>query len=225
MDLSELAIGALKYVGAPAVIAGALAWLLKTILKEALSRESERLRSGIERDSAVALERVRQEAQAEIAKVQHQLSMELESYKVRFARLQEKRIEPLVSLFSSVAGLCSKIMVAKIVLDMESDEEWDERLETLRIDSIAVLTQYHSARIYLPGPTAQRIQSLIVSIRRGLLMYKAQAARPSSTRSRDAFKEYLGQDYKALGEELAAEVRSLLGVEELIPHVDRESKQ
>jgi hypothetical protein len=160
---------------------------------------------------------VRQEAATQLEAMRHEFARELEAHKVRFARLQEKRLEPLVFLFSSVARLCSQVAVARAVSDQESDGDWTARIDRLRSDAVNALRQYHAARVYLPGPLAERIQSLIVSVRRGILRHRVQAQQQSPQAAREAFNEVFSDDYNAQAENLAVEFRSLLGVEDAVP--------
>lgn len=215
--MNDFALDLVRYAGGSAVVLAVFAWLFKTALMEALRREADRLRSGIERDSALALERVRQEWQSHLESARHELSKELEGYKVRFARLQEKRLEPLLRLFTKVAKASSQATVLRATRDLDDSEmtsSWTERLQRLRESCNDALNDYHAARFFLPQQLAQRVNTAIVSMKHCILEHDAQLRSSSPEKARDRFFDSkYQQDYPAVVEELASEFRGLLGVE------------
>ena len=96
---------------------------------------------------------------------------------------------------------------------MESDLDWAIRIEALNSDCVLALQDYHRARVFLPKPTADKIQSLIVALRRRIIRHNSKAQNESLLKARVIFKELKHPDYNSLAEELASEFRSLLGVE------------
>jgi hypothetical protein len=216
--MNDFLIALLKYVGTPAVVAAALAWLLRTLLSESLRRESDRLRAAIERDSALAIERVRNDAQAQLESLRHQLSRSLEEHKVRFARLQEKRLEPVVTLFSAASNLYSMANIVQRTIANTEEPEFTVFIDQLRTRAQATRKQYHEARLFLPRAVADRLSEQLLSVQRAMLRYDSQLRlqKPEAD-ARAGLREFLSLDYSAAAEQLAKDFRAILGVELALP--------
>ena len=121
MAMSDIATMVFQYAVTPAIVVGGIGWLIKILVVEALNRERERIKSNIERDSALAIEQIRNASLKEIERIRHGYNQELEEKKVRFARLQDKRVDPLVQLYADLAELASAAEYLKTILHHKID--------------------------------------------------------------------------------------------------------
>lgn len=219
---SSIVVDLLKYVGTPAVVVAACAWLLRALVQESLRRETDRLRASVERDSAVSLEKLRGEAERQLETLRHGFDLRLEEHKVRFARLQEKRVDLIVALYAGVSRVASAVSVASLLLRVYSDpKEWHELLDEVERACAEAEPASHAALLYLPTPIADRVFKMIRAAKDAGLYgnFAANEKDASAQKVVAAFTNELKMDFPIVFEELGRDLRSLLGVELDAPKV------
>lgn len=213
MARGDVIIYVLQYAVTPAAVVAAVAWLFRTIVLEGLKREGDALRARLERDSALAIEQVRHEAEQQLESVRYQLNRSLEEHKVRFARLQDKRVEPLLTLYSTIAQLSSGATHLQILLQVNPADDVRSDIEDLKQQASAAREAYLRSLLFLPSALARSVDVLIRSIENAETAHYIALRNGSPEEAREAFRQRLSSDYGALTGQLADQIRALLGVE------------
>ena len=204
------------YVATPAVVVAAVAWLLKVVVQESLRRESDRLRAGVETQSALALEQVRQEAARQMEILRHEFDMVLEEHKVKFAHLQDRRVDLIVGLYGALSKVAMSVTSTEVAFDLYEPPEWAKEAEQVEKACDQAEDAYHAALLYLPKAITDRVNGLIQVARNAAMMYYitvADVASGTPEAGRDAFKRILTVQPGPELNEIGSAFRTLLGVE------------
>lgn len=202
----EFAIYVLKYFVTPTALIAAVAWLSKQIVLQALSTQS-----------ALAIEKFRHEMQHHLEKARYQFSRDIEEHKARFARLQEKRLDPILNLYSSVSELSSHATHIQTLLKYVPEDDISSEVEQLEKLGERAEQEYLKSLLFLPDPIANKAQALIWSIRNAELEYYSEITHHSKdpTKARSELQKSLTGDFARETADLAQQLRFLLGVENL----------
>ena len=215
MDETGVLIPILKYVGLPGVIAGVFAWLIRTLLKEGLLREADRLREGLRRETETALAKLRHDTSQELEEFRHRLTTELEAHKVRYAHLQQRRIDHLLKVHSTLVVAVERATNLSTTIRWLEAEASEDEVEEVWNSQNTANSALQEAKLFLPLNLATKIDSLIKKIRNAYLTHSS--AKYDNKSEREAQKAYQEEFAKfnaeALLEEVAAGIRELLGVE------------
>lgn len=202
----------------PAMVVAGVAWLFKTIVINSLGKESIALRGQIERDSAIAIEKVRSIFLIEVEQLRHSYNQELEEKKVRFARLQDKRLEPILRMYNVLSELSASVEHIQTLYRYETDDSDDMGSEVKGIEDLllSAKTEFTKTQIFLPKAIANSVENFMQPIRDADLAYYMERADGGD--SRKALIKYInclrGDERKVMSE-IADQVRNLLGVEEI----------
>ena len=163
--MSDFWIAVLQYVAAPAIVIGAIAWLLRALFTRFLELQTARATIDLEQKSTLAIDEVRRDSQRQIESAKHALSLQLERQKSRFTRLQNERIGPLLNLFSAISGVTSKTEHLQVVLGISPEEDFTDDLKEIEDQLQVARDAYFQSLLFLPEPIADLIEKLLDGVR------------------------------------------------------------
>ncbi len=202
----------------PAMVVAGVAWLFKTIVINSLGKESIALRGQIERDSAIAIEKVRSTFLFEVEQLRHSYNQELEEKKVRFARLQDKRLEPILQMYNVLSELSARVEHFQTLFKYESDDGEGMASEVKRIDDLLFFAkaEFTKTQIFLPKAFAESVDNFIMPISKAEIYYYVERAEGHDPdKALIKFNDSLNSDTRNVMSKIADQVRILLGVEEI----------
>lgn len=212
MSVYEAATYLLQYGITPAAIIGAVAWLFKAIVINALQRERVVLTGQVQHDSALAIERVRSISQKEIEQAKHAYTQALEEKKTRFAILQDKRLEPILQMHLVLVELVDKVEHLQTILEYEIDNDVSDDLEKIITILRSANLEFAKTRIFLPDSLASSIERLITDIRNAEQAY--YVARINGAQDPIShLKARLKDEYRKSMANISDRISVLLGVE------------
>ena len=182
----------IQFFAFPASFIAAIAWLSKVLVTK-----------GIEHSAQVALERLR-----------HEFNLELERNKTKYSNLQQLRIDPLLSLYSSISDMVSKASHLQTLLNIGTtleESEVEELYEAVRTAE----EKYNCALLFMPD-TVDSLSTSIISNVGGAEQSHYIEMRSGSKDFEKACQCLLRGLNKNLGDSLrslAKEMKNLLGVE------------
>jgi hypothetical protein len=199
----------------PALMLAAIAWLAKVLIVNALRRESDRLRTSLEKDAALGIENVRQAAARELEAARHSYNRDLEEHKVRFSRLQDIRIEPICDLYAKLAGMCSQASTVEVYLQIDTDTDLTKDIERLRVAMVDAIRSFDAALLYLPQHVIELVDQLIEAIRDAELAYHLHLQRDAANlgAAQRLLMKQLPRNLSLPLRDLADKIRAILGVE------------
>jgi hypothetical protein len=201
----DFAIYIVKYFAAPATVIAAIAWLAK-----------ESVLQSIKTQSMLVVEKSRQEMQQNLEKLRYQLTRDVEDFKTRFSQLQEKRFEPILKFYSSIAELCSHASHIHVNLTYFPDEKIDAHYSETLEDLISKAKEdYFRVRLFLPESIAHNSKNLIDMIASSEMDYYVELKGGSGdwTKAQKKLQRKLAINYDDELGKLSREIRFLLGVE------------
>ena len=199
----DFATYVLKYFATPAVVIAAISWLLKEIVLQIIKTQS-----------AIVVEKSRQDIQLNLDKLRYQINRDIEDFKTRFAHLQEKRFDPLLKFYASVSELCSQAscVYANVTHfpDEEISEDYIEELEKLISKA---KQEYFNVRLFLPESIANSSKSLIDKIYYAEMNYYVELTGGSGNyvEAQKILKTSLAGSYDYELENLSREIRFFAG--------------
>jgi hypothetical protein len=190
--------------GGQAALLLAVAWLIKTLISNQLSKEADAFRIQLQAQASVEIERLRSALQI-TATERH----------VLFSKLHEKRAEVIEKLYMLLleAADAAKTFAANPNDTELSKEEWKQHMELYRF--------FHINKIYLPTAlctllgkyeTKLRLSIGAVKIYMSIENPRPEIVKEQITAMREAWRA-LDTDLPAIMGELEKEFRQLLGVE------------
>ena len=209
----DFATYALKYFATPSVVIVAVAWLFKQIVLQKLNLQS-----------ALMLEKFRSEMQQNLESVRYQFNQDIEDYKTRFSRLQDKRLDPLLSLYFSISELCSLASHLKTLISFNPEDDISSYIEELKDLGDRAKQEYLKSLLFLPEPIAREAENLISNIRNAELEYyiEIKGSSGDKAKARRVLQKNLTINYDNEVEKLAKKLRFLLGVEIIEPTTQRD---
>jgi len=209
----DFAIYVLKYFATPSVVIAAVAWLFKQIVLQNLNIQS-----------ALMLERFRSEMQQDLESVRYQFNRDIEEYKTRFSRLQDKRLDPILSLYLSISELCLLASHIKTLIDFNPEDDVSSYIEELRDLGDRAKQEYLKSLLFLPEPIAREAEKLIANISNAELAYYTEIKGGSGdkAKARRILQKNLTIDYDSEVKKLAKELRFLRQVEIIEPITQRD---
>lgn len=207
----------LATVGGSVVLLGAVAWLIKAVISQALVLQTEMFKM-----------RLKAEADIEIEKLKNALQITAVEHQVRFVNLHEKRAEFIAELYNDLVEAVKDSQL--FVREEWSRDDKAEQQEAFRKTHDMILNLYwfvekHRYYLPLPGRVYDLLSTFIDNIEHHVVSVgvygssaidypKDLAARKDRhdaiIRAYDAFKGNIPELRKALEDEL----RKILGVEE-----------
>jgi len=197
-------------VGGGAVLLGASAYLIKTVITQRLTQEMETFKSELKASS-----------DAEIEKLKSSLQMTVMEHQVRFSKLHEKRAEVIAELYKRLADTAYE--VRSYVGHSPQWEELPRPIEEFRkvdLTLVALSRFIEEHRIYVPMRTCRLLDKFTSVLKQAIVVVGvyARIVPPSKQeweKSRDelmdTFRTMDQQDIPEIQKQLDAEFRKLLG--------------
>lgn len=200
-----------------------LAWLLRTVITEKLSRDTQTFKVGLQSSADKELEALRVHLQAtantETERFKNALQIAAEEQRIRFAKLHETRALKIADLYERL--LKYSLECQRYVFQM-NEEERQAVFHELERQFRDVYTFYETTRIYLPESVCVALDKLLTEMRSPAVKWWVwgavnQYANPEQIQKRgeellkafEAFEKQIPAAKKVLEDEF----RKMLGVE------------
>jgi|SRR3954454_497905 hypothetical protein len=196
--------------GGQAVLLGAVAWLVKSLISEWLKRDTQDFKTKLELSSGMEIEKLKSSLQ--IVAVEHQ---------VRFTKLHERRAEIIADLYERMVNVfwdSQQFVFGKgFAQQPEQGEEYSKAMERVREFTVFVDTH----RIYLPAEVCAFLDKFVEQVRKavinigvygGIRFPNSQSSTEFKTAVEAAIRSFQ-DDIPALRTALEGEFRGILGAE------------
>ncbi len=198
-------------LGGFAIFAGALAWLLKSIITHFLNKDVENYKS-----------RLTAEATRELEHLKSQLQISAKENEVRFSKLHEKRAEVLSELYFLLDEANEAIQQFDINLKYKDSHNIDKALiessnKKARQSCMTALNYYRKYQLYLSKELSKSIEKFVFAIAEPSARHTAyvegdESAKEGLTGAIEKWKAESSQVPELL-EKIAHEFRLILGTE------------
>lgn len=204
-------------IGVSGIIIGAIAWLMKSVITQLLSKDIELFKANLQRDS-----------QQEIMRLQSSLQLVQFEHQVRFSKLHERQAEIIAEIYSKLIDLHKNISnFIKSYLSID-DNEKNEQINIIWAAVDKFFDYYDRHRIYLKNNTCSEIDELTSTLSKacsGLVTYgkyarfiKAEADKIYDELNKA--KVIMDDDVVKIKQSLEDSFRDILGVLE----IDKDTK-
>lgn len=146
----------LTTLGGGTAILGAVAWLIRTVLNHALTRDAEAFKARLKADTDIEAEKLKSSLQ--IVAFEHQ---------IRFSSLHAKRAEVIAEIYSQMVEVeqHGKRFVYVDVFDQTRQQAYSETMKRL----VEFFFFLEKRRIYLPESICTLMQKFVDTIRRHVI--------------------------------------------------------
>ena len=139
----------IKFLGGSVILIGAVAWLIRSLVTHQLSMDIEKLKIKLKHD-----------AEIEIQKISHELSLSSIEHEHKIASLQEKRAEVIAELYKLLVRLVGSAQSYASYLEYSSEPNKDEKAKILGEDANNFRDYFLDNRIYFPNEICTDIDEL-----------------------------------------------------------------
>lgn len=145
MTILEIIIIILSAVGGSAVLFGAVAWIVKSIINHVLARDIEKFKLNLQNES-----------QQELLRLQSSLQLHEFEYQVRFSQLHERLAVATIEVYNKLQCLYAEVKgaLASLTMDTRSVEELRNDLQKA---ASAFAEYYPRHKILFPKELTDRI--------------------------------------------------------------------
>lgn len=227
MDWTVNWTAVLQVVGAIGIGSSTLAWLAKSLTQHWLTKDVERFKESIKTENALALESAKATLQADAAKELESLKADLRvsahQQEVRFARLQEHRMEVIADLYERLVATEAAFssMMKPLQLVGEPDEATKQQAAAKAANEF--ITYYRGKRVFFSKAMCRRldeIESRHHAAWVDFTVWRPEWVQADPSLSKQVFEARLkawntiSSDVPALREVIEDSMRRLLGVED-----------
>ena len=195
-------IDILKELGGLAILAAALAWVIRSIVSHSLSLDVEKYKSNLSLQVEAYKSDLAQELTKSIEGFKAQLQLAAKEHDVRFTKLHEKRVETLAELHTLLTDAFHQMLQSEDGSGPDSAEKVSEACG-------AASTFFGKRKLYLSSGLANTVQTFILKVNRTSRAFWEDVD-PYCSGSLDEWREMRREVPKIL-EQIESEFRSLLG--------------
>lgn len=146
-----------KFVGGGTALLTVAAWFIRSIILQLLSKDIEKYKLNLKRESDKELEILKSSLVKEVETLKSSLSIEALTYQIRFSKLHERRAKSIEELYHKLIQL--ETLAYRLTLDMDEDDH--EELKTRADEFIDKFLETHSFleenAIYFPSKIPEKI--------------------------------------------------------------------
>ena len=206
MTMSELITVIISTIGGSAILIGAVAWVVKSVINHALSRDIEKFKLILQNES-----------QQELMRLQSSLQLHEFEHQIRFSQLHERLGIATIEVYDRLKRLYAEVKEALSILSMDSRSSEQIRTD-LQKASDAFIEYYPRHKILFPKAIANRIDEFHFLLRKAVVKYRqserAGQAHPDDSRWEELQAEVdniIDEKLPALFEVLEQYFREILG--------------
>jgi len=191
----------LQNVGAFAIASGLLAWLLKKLVSQFLSRDLETFKADLKRAHAVEIENLKSDLRA--ASFEHE---------TRFARLHETRAKIVAELYKRLVQAEDAIRILRTEVQFAEQKEREKLFVDVGLQTSELVQFFEERRIYFDEAVCRLMDKQILNVSRAWLYGMPFTV---STGLREQAQKHLDQLANAIPlvrQAIEAEMREMLGV-------------
>jgi hypothetical protein len=148
-----------KFVGGGTALLAISAWFIRSIILQLLSKDIEKFKFNLKRESDKELEILKSSLVKEIETLKSTLGIEALTYQIRFSKLHERRAKSIEELYHKLIQLDT--LAYRLTLDMDDDDH--EELKVRADEFIDKFLETHSFleenAIYFPSKIPNKIKS------------------------------------------------------------------
>ncbi len=200
-----------KLLGIFILFAGAISWLIKSIITHFLSRDTESYKSQLTRDVENYKIQLNTEATKEIEKLKGSLQITAKEHEVRFSKLHEKRAEIISKLYSKLYQADVSVGALEIrVKDGYDETILKEAAQKAHERCLIALRFFEKNRLYLSKELSDKIHQILST-----LELTSKSVSYSDSIRKNGLEIYSDQKEKiaSIMESLEQEFRIMLGSE------------
>lgn len=206
----------LKFVGGGTALLAVVAWFIRSIILQLLSKDIEKFKLNLKRESDREIEILKSSLAKEIETLKSTLSIEALTYQIRFSKLHERRAKSIEDLYRKLIQLET---LAACVLTLDMDEDEHEELKARADEFIDKFFETHSFleenAIYFPSKSVDKIKKfheLTFNLSINLYYHSKPKNAKDFIDSFKKRKEDFERQNSDIKKFIEAEFRSLLGV-------------
>jgi len=170
--MQEVITVILSAIGGSAVLIGAVAWVVKSMITQALSRDIEKFKQNLHHES-----------QQELMRIQSSLQLHEFEHQIRFSQLHERLAVSTIEVYDRLKRLYAEVKEALSFLSMDQ-----RSIEEIRADlqkaSDAFFEYYPRHKILFPKTIADQIDEFHSLLRKAIIKYR-QSERVGQARPED----------------------------------------
>ena len=207
MNISEIITVIISAIGGSAILFTAVAWLVKSLINQAFSKDIEKFKINLSNQSEQELLRIHSSLQ--LSEFEHQ---------IRFTQLHERLAEAAIEVYGRLRKVYTEVeeRVSVISREPKSDEESEN---AIKIAASNLSDYYYPRGILFPKEIAEQIEEFIKMLRRVLTRHdqllRAAPLNPDNPKwdkVLDELDALLDDKLPKLFESLESHFRKILGV-------------
>ncbi|PSB19288.1 hypothetical protein C7B65_11995 [Phormidesmis priestleyi ULC007] len=146
-----------KFVGGGAALLAVAAWLIRSLTLQLLSRDIEKYKFNLKRESDKEIEILKFSLVKEVETLKSSLSMEALTHQIRFSKLHERRAKSIEELYHKVIQL--ETLALRLTLEMDDDdhEELQVRADEFIDKFLETNSLLQENAIYFPSKIIEKI--------------------------------------------------------------------
>ncbi len=194
----------IKFIGGSAVLIVAIAWLIRNLISQLLTKDIEKYKFELKRD-----------ADKEIESLRASLNLEALTHQIRYSKLHDKRAQIIAELYGRLYEF--QWAVSAFLRDFDKDNEDNKTQSVQELDnkSYEFKDYFDKHRIYFTENICSTVDELVNAL------YSAYVPLETRDRSDDKLKQVWGEcadtvrnKYPAIKASLESDFRTILGVSE-----------
>jgi hypothetical protein len=148
-----------KFVGGGAALLAATAWLVRSIISQFLSKDIEKFKFDLKRESDQEVEFLKSSLAKEVETLKSSLSTQVQKNQIRFSILHKRRVELIEELYYKIIDLeTSATLITREIADYNEDDKDLKFRADKFIDEFLALNSFMCRNtLYFPSEISGKI--------------------------------------------------------------------